>query len=234
MPAQTELKRLLILMAKEPVPGGSKTRLAPPLSAVEAADLYDAFLQDKVAQMYRVNGVERAIAFLPASGRGYFERLAPQFRLIEQHGALLSARLTNVFDRSFTEGYDLVLAIDGDTPTLPPSYLQAGFEALEAASVDVVLGPCRDGGYYAIGMKEPCPGLFDVQMSTSSVTRDTLSQAEAAGLTVHCLPTWFDIDRPEDLEHLVESLNEASSEPGYEAPATRQQLQISASFEAEE
>lgn len=234
MPGQTELKRLLILMAKEPVPGGSKTRLVPPLSDAEAADLYHAFLQDKVAQMDQVNEVERAIAFLPASGRSYFERLAPQFRLIEQHGALLSARLTNVFDLSFTEGYDSVLAIDGDTPTLPPSYLQAGFEALETPGVDVVLGPCRDGGYYAIGMKEPHPSLFDVQMSTPNVTRDTLSQAEAAGLVVRCLPTWFDIDRPEDLEHLVESLNDATNAPGYEAHATRQQLQMDASYEAGE
>lgn len=224
MPGKPDPARLLVLMAKQPLPGRTKTRLTPPLTEAGAADLYRAFLSDKIAQMERVPGVERAIAYTPAGARAFFARLAPTFALREQTGTALPGRLVNVFEQTFEDGYTHVMAIDGDTPTLPPRYLRRGFKALEDPAVDVVLGPCADGGYYAIGMKRAYPSLFEVQMSTPRVVEDTLARARAAGLRVHPLPEWWDVDRPADLEKLAAVLNEPDSAPGFSAPATRRLL----------
>jgi rSAM/selenodomain-associated transferase 1 len=221
MPGSKREARLLMLMAKQPKANHTKTRLSPPLSPGEAADLYRCFLQDKMAQMREVGGATPAIAYAPAEGRAYFEALAPGFVLIEQRGENLAARLRNVFDEAFAGGYGQVAAIDGDTPTLPSGYLAEGLSALDDPSVDVTLGPCEDGGYYTIGMKRPHPTLFDVAMSTAQVTRDTLKRAAEAGLTVHLLPEWYDVDRPDDLRRLARLLNGSGpAVPSFAAPAT--------------
>lgn len=224
MPGPAESVRLLVLMAKQPRPASSKTRLSPPLTEEEAADLFHAFLQDKVAQMRLVPDVRPAIAYTPEEGRSFFEKLAPAFDLVRQKGETLSDRLVSVFQWAFGEGAAQVMAIDGDTPTLPPAYLRRGFEALEDPATDVILGPSTDGGYYAIGMKAPHPSLFQVTMSTPTVARDTLVRANLAGLRVSCLPEWLDVDRPEDLQRLVASLREEAAGEAFAAPATRRLL----------
>ncbi len=198
--------RLLVLMAKQPTPDRTKTRLVPPLSPESAAALYRCFLIDKLGQMRHVERARWAVAYAPTSARGVFAALAPGFGLIEQTGPDLAARLRNVFSWAFEAGYGQVAAIDGDTPTLPPVYLRAIFAALDDPGVDVALGPTEDGGYYGIGMKRPHPYLFDVAMSTPHVTRDTLARADGAGLCARLLPSWYDVDRPEDLDRLAAEL----------------------------
>ena len=60
---------------------------------------------------------------------------------------------------------------------------------------DVVLGPCEDGGYYLIGLKQPAPRLLrEVRMSTDRVFADTLALAAEEGLQVEVLPEWYDVD----------------------------------------
>lgn len=207
MPGQSSPARLLVLMAKQPQVGRSKTRLTPPLSSVEAAELFGRFLLDKLEQMRQAGSSDLAIGFWPASAYDYFAKLAPDFELLLQVDDGLAAGLRNVFDAAFSVGYVQVLAIDGDTPTLPPQYLRDGFRALDDPSTDVVVGPCEDGGYYAIGMKSRHPSLFNVTMGTPNVLRDTLARADKAGLCVDLLPQWYDVDRPEDLLRLALELS---------------------------
>lgn len=199
--------RLMVLMAKQPQVGQTKTRLTPPLSSVEAAGLFHCFLLDKLEQMRQADVSDRAAAYWPASAHEHFAEIAPGFKLILQNGDGLADRLRNVFDVAFAMGYTQVLAIDGDTPTLPVQHLRDGFRALDDPSIDVVLGPCEDGGYYAIGMKARHPSLFEVTMSTPDVLGNTLARAEEAELSVFQLPQWYDIDRPEDLLRLLSELS---------------------------
>ena len=92
--------------------------------------------------------------------------------------------------------------MDSDSPTLPAGYVQEAFARLDAA--DVVIGPCRDGGYYLIGMKQPQPRLLqEVEMSTPRVLVDTLALAAAMGVTVSLLPEWYDVDTGAELDHLA-------------------------------
>jgi dihydroorotase-like cyclic amidohydrolase len=76
-----------------------------------------------------------------------------------------------------------------------------------APDVDLVLGPTDDGGYYLIGLRAPCPALFEgMPWSTSAVLSRTLDRAQRLGLRVACLPAWFDVDTKADLERLAAEL----------------------------
>jgi rSAM/selenodomain-associated transferase 1 len=196
----------LLVVAKRPAPGRTKTRLSPPLSPDEAAALYECFLRDTLELMRQVADVRQAIAYLPAAEVTYFAEMAPDFDLILQEGAGLGARLDNALSHYLQLDYERVVIMDSDSPTLPAAWLTAAFEALGDA--DVVLGPCEDGGYYLIGLQRPAPRLLrEVRMSTPRVVADTLALAAADRLQVSLLPTWYDVDDAQALDRLAMELS---------------------------
>ncbi len=203
-------RRALMVVAKQPMPGQTKTRLSPPLNSTEASALYECLLRDTleiVRQTRRMLDFQPIIAYLPVGAESYFRALAPDFALLLQEGADLSERLNNATRRCLVDGYDQAVIMDSDSPTLAPDWLCAAFGALDGAA-DVALGPCEDGGYYLIGLKRPAPALFlNVTMSTSQVTADTLAQASLNRWQVELLPTGYDIDFVSDLRRLVADLN---------------------------
>ncbi len=208
----------LIVVAKRPASGQTKTRLSPPLSPDQAAALYECFLRDTLDLVRRVPDVQPVIAYLPCEAEAYFAHLAPDFDRVVQTGSDLGARLDHALTHYLTHGYERVAVMNSDGPTLPLDYLSAAFEVL-SDHVDVVLGPSDDGGYYLIGLKQPAPRLLrDVQMSTPRVTADTLILAEAEGLRVQLLPAWFDVDDVESLRRLTAEL---VTTPAHVAPHTR-------------
>ncbi len=208
----------LIVVAKRPAAGRTKTRLSPPLSPDQAAALYECFLRDTLDLMRRVPDVKPVIAYLPDDAEAYFAQLAPEFDRMPQTGGDLGARLDGALTHYLTHGYERVAIMNSDGPTLPLAYLAEAFEAL-ADHVDVTLGPSDDGGYYLIGLKKPAPRLLrEVQMSTPRVTADTLALAKEENLNVALLPTWYDVDDVESLRRLREELARA---PAHVAPHTR-------------
>ncbi len=191
----------LLVVAKQPAPGQTKTRLCPPLTHDQAADLYDCFLRDTLDLMRKVPNVQRIIGYLPEDAQRYFRQLAPDMELCPQRGASLGERLDHLLTEALLDGSRRAVVMDSDSPTLPPAYLRQAFDDL--ADADVVLGPTSDGGYYLIGLKQPQPHLLrEVRMSTPRVLADTLALAEASGLSVSLLPTWYDVDTIRDLHQL--------------------------------
>jgi rSAM/selenodomain-associated transferase 1 len=206
----SQFTNALLVVAKRPAPGQTKTRLSPPLLPDQAAALYECFLRDTLDLMRQVPRAQPVIAYLPPAEKAYFARLAPDFDLILQEGADLGARLDHALSHCLQRGYQRAVIMDSDSPTLPVTCLVAAFEALDEA--DVVLGPCDDGGYYLIGLKHPAPRLLrEVQMSTSRVVADTLALAAEEGLRVKLLPVWYDIDDVAALNRLAAELNGASN-----------------------
>lgn len=201
-------RRALIVMAKRPYPGQTKTRLCPPLSPTEAAVLYECFLQDALDTVHKVPGVTAFIAFAPAEAANYFRQLAPDFARIPQRGETLNQRLDFVLQQVQMIGFHQVAAISSDCPTLPAAYLAQAFAELDKPTVDVVFGPCEDGGYYLIGWKRPYPRLvLEVTMSTPHVLRDTLAIAEEEKARVALLPQWYDVDDAADWERVQATAN---------------------------
>jgi hypothetical protein len=205
---QLPITQALLVVAKRPAPGHTKTRLSPPLAPHQAAALYECFLRDTLDLMRQVPAVKPVIAYLPLGEESYFANLAPDFELLLQAGPDLGARLDHALTHYLQNGYQRAVIMDSDSPTLPLSTLQAAFNGLDEA--EVVLGPCDDGGYYLIGLKQPAPRLLrEVQMSTPNVTADTLALAAQAGLSVKILPTWYDVDDAATLSRLLIELADA-------------------------
>jgi hypothetical protein len=212
----------LAIMAKAPRVGAVKTRLCPPLRAPEAALLARCFLLDAVERVRAVAGVRPIMAYAPAEARGEFERVAPGFALIAQRGVNLGARQESLVEDILGLGHQAALLMGTDSPTLPRECLDEAVGLVTAPGVDVVLGPAEDGGYYLIGLRAPCPALFeDVPWSSSAVLSRTLERAQRLRLRVVCLPTWFDVDTGADLERLCAELG---TDPAPVARHTREFL----------
>ena len=60
----------LLVVAKRPQPGHTKTRLSPPLTPEAAAGLYEMFLRDSLDLMRQVTGAQPILAYLPKDAEG--------------------------------------------------------------------------------------------------------------------------------------------------------------------
>ncbi len=197
----------VVVFAKAPRPGAVKTRLCPPLSPAAAACLYRCFLLDVLDGVRAVGDITPVIAYAPRRARGFFAAAQPGMLLVPQTGADLGARMSGAFERLFARGFAAVVILGGDSPSLPPGYLRTAIRALRSATVDGVIGPSDDGGYYLIGLRAPCPALFaGVAWSTGRVLAQTLARAKRAGRRLRALPTWYDVDTIEDLRRLAAEL----------------------------
>ena len=192
----------LIVVAKKPKPGLTKTRLSPPFTPEAASEFYDCLMRDTLALAGQLSGVDLTLAYTPASAVDYFQNLVPNgFRLIPQRGAHLGERLANALAFHFNQGYRRAVIMNSDGPTLPLAHLQAAFAELD--HTDVTLGMGHDGGYYLIGLKQMVPELFEnIAWSTEKVIPQTLDICQRLQLTVHCLPEWYDVDVEADLQRL--------------------------------
>jgi rSAM/selenodomain-associated transferase 1 len=195
-------------MAKAPVAGQVKTRLVPPLSYEQAAELYACLLSDLLDGLKSCAFADLCLNFAPADAGAVFAGLAPpEFSRFPQEGRDLGERMNAAFLELFARGYRSVVLIGSDLPVFPREFLERAFEALENGAADVVLGPNRDGGYYSIGMRRPVPAVFErISWSSAGVLAATLEKIRSEGLKSSLLPPWFDIDTPEDLLYLRDML----------------------------
>ncbi len=199
------------IMCKAPINGASKTRLCPPLTPTEAAQLSRCFIADLASALDSVpaeaDGCGIAV-YTPAGEESAFEGLLPQrFGMLLQRGADLGERLLGATEDLLAAGFAAVCLINSDSPTLPTALLERTAEALRFPGERIVLGPAIDGGYYLIGLKHPHRPLFDgVPWSTSQVLAQTLARAAALRLPVAVLPTWYDVDDAGTLQLLLHEL----------------------------
>lgn len=181
----------LLVIAKEPLPGHAKTRLSPPCSPAQAAQLAGAALQDTLGVVAATPAGRRVLVF-----EGDERRWRPRgFALLRQRGEGLGERLA----AAFTDVGPPALLVGMDTPQLTPRLLTDVISALHEPDVDAVLGPTLDGGYWSVGLKAEAPRAFDrVPMSTSSTCQRQRERFGELGLRVHEPPLLRDVDTIED------------------------------------
>ena len=209
-------------MLKAPRPGLVKTRLTPPLSRNEAAELARCFAQDVVTSALHLAG-SVIVAYYPADSRAELEVILPSnVTWVEQRGEDLGARLNAVSLQAFSLGFSPIVFVGTDSPTLPPAFISDAIHSLTTEESDVVLGPTEDGGYYLIGLCRPMSELFGgVAWSTSNTYAETADNAARLDMRLLALPLWYDVDAPSDLQRLQrEVLTEAEAQAN--APATYQ------------
>jgi rSAM/selenodomain-associated transferase 1 len=216
------MRRALIVVGKAPLAGSAKTRLVPPLSAADAADLYRGFLLDTLDLAASLDWERISLVHPRGDGPPLATLLAgTRVDLLEQPGAGLGEALAYAFERHFAEGYETAILIGSDNPTLPAHPVRAALRSLHAGA-DLALGPTLDGGYYLIGMHKPHLDMFTgIDWSTPRVYRQTLERARTLRLQVHSVAVWYDVDEPADLDRLSRDIAEA---PAFVAHHTRHVL----------
>ncbi|MFD4640063.1 DUF2064 domain-containing protein [Lentzea sp. NPDC058436] len=197
----------LLVMAKSPVPGHVKTRLCPPLSPEEAADVAAAALLDTLAAALETPGAVPVVALAGVVRREDVRDALAECVVIPQRGVSFGDRLANAH-ADVARFRMPVLQIGMDTPQVTPELLESCAEFEETA-----LGLALDGGWWALGLRDPLRAavLRDVPMSradTGALTLEALrggrSRADSgtrvpparAGVVpaVRMLPTLSDVD----------------------------------------
>ncbi len=209
------------ILARRPLAGSVKSRIARDLGDLFAAQLYEAMLLDLLdllaPQDLRVPGGRRVIAFDPPESGEWFDSNAPAaFALRPQVGGGLGERMVDFFEGEFEAGVQSAVLIGSDSPTLDTNLLVSAFLCLDQN--DVVIGPAFDGGYYLIGMRRPQPRLFEgVDWGSARVLAQTLERMEHTGLRLALLPPWYDVDTIDDVRFLsthLKAMRRSGMDPG--------------------
>jgi uncharacterized protein len=230
----------IAVMAKAPQPGRCKTRLCPPLSFEETAQLSAAFLRDVTANVALAANeapISGFIAFAPAGSEALFDGIpAEGTGLLLADGSPDMPQGVSGFGRCllhavqamFARGFAASCVLNSDSPNLPTALLVQAARALLAPGERIVLGPAEDGGYYLLGMKAAHAHLFaGIAWSTGSVAAATRERAASLGLEVVELAPWYDVDDPQALMRLRADLarpRDSFTLAPFTAPATQAAL----------
>ncbi|HYO03332.1 MAG TPA: DUF2064 domain-containing protein [Mycobacterium sp.] len=194
----------VLVVAKAPVPGLAKTRLAASMGNAAAADVAAAALLDTLDAVAAAPVAARVVAMtgdLSAASRSaeIRTRLA-DFTVIEQRGDDFADRLANAHaDVALAAGGLPVVQIGTDTPQVTADLLVECATAL--LSTDAVLGLARDGGWWVLGLTDPQAAecLRDVPMSTAETGEVTLAALRDTGLDVRVVSELADVDTVDDV-----------------------------------
>ncbi|WP_328416040.1 DUF2064 domain-containing protein [Micromonospora sp. NBC_00389] len=190
---------VLLVVAKAPVPGAVKTRLCPPATAQQAAQIAAAALRDTLDAVRATPGVTPVLAstgrLTEAEDTAELTAALTGWPVLDQRGTGLGDRLANAY-AEVAAAYPgrPVLQIGMDTPQLTPARLAAAVRRLRAA--DAVLGRARDGGWWSLGLRDPrhADVLRGVPMSTPDTGHDTWAALTGRGLRTVPLPVLRDVD----------------------------------------
>lgn len=195
------------LMAKFPLEGKVKTRLAADIGSTKALTVYLKLLADAVALVrgLKKERFRRTALVAPAEKANAFKAMYPGFdHVMAQQGDDLGQRMLRAFEQ-LLKGNDIdrAVLIGCDIPDIDTALIEESRQLLDKA--DLVLGPTEDGGYYLIGLKKPYKALFkNIDWGTNSVLERTLVQARKVKLKVALLPRLHDLDTLDDLKRFEE------------------------------
>jgi glycosyltransferase A (GT-A) superfamily protein (DUF2064 family) len=195
----------VLVVAKAPVPGQAKTRLAAGVGDQAAADIAAAALLDTLDAVAAAPVQSRVVALTgtldDASSSDEIRTRLAEFTIVEQRGADFAERLANahVDAAAAFEGLP-VLQIGMDTPQVTAELIAECARELLAA--DAVLGPARDGGWWALGVADAAMAncLRAVPMSRSDTSVVTLAALRDTGVDVSLVPALADVDTVDDID----------------------------------
>ena len=177
----------LIVIAKAPVAGRSKTRLTPPCSPAEAAALAEAALRDTLEAVAAVPDRRRILVLEGVPGPW----LPDGFEVVAQRAGDLDERLAGAFAAAGGPAF----LVGMDTPQVTTAIVERGVTELERAGVDAVIGDAEDGGYWSIGLERPDERVFrGVPMSVESTGVAQRARLTELGLRYVELEPLLDVD----------------------------------------
>jgi glycosyltransferase A (GT-A) superfamily protein (DUF2064 family) len=206
-----EKKRtVLAIYCRHPETKRVKTRLARGIGSTEARLFYSGCLE---SLRHDLSILQRRfdIAICPSDAkdtdwaRSYF---LEHDHVIPQIYGNLGLRIEHTDLTLRCQGYEKVILIGSDAPSLPIRFVEDVDNYL--SRVDVVLGPCSDGGIYAIGSGITLLPMRDIPWGTEAVFSGLLEKYKHEGINVGTTSSWYDVDRMEDLAIALEDLMRSS------------------------
>ncbi len=148
---------------------------------------------------------ERVRPVLAAAAQDNFPVAVPDANhWLQGHGDL-GERIERILRRGLEQA-PAAIAVGADSPLLTPAHLGSAMAALD--DYDAVIGPCLDGGFYLLGLRECPPGLLaNIPWSSSETAPAVIDRITRRGWRLACLETLFDVDTPEDLMRLADLPN---------------------------
>lgn len=195
----------IVVFAKAPVAGLSKTRLMPALGAQGAARLAARMLAHAVQQAMASGVGDVELCVSPAPQDPLWTGLLPShpaLHLSDQGTGDLGARMARAAGRALEAGLP-VLLMGTDCPALTADRLRSAADQLRTH--DALMVPAVDGGYVLLGLKRFDELVFsDIAWSTSVVAAETQRRFQRLGWSTATLAAQHDIDEPDDLRWLPE------------------------------
>lgn len=181
----------VLVIAKEPLPGRVKTRLTPPYTPEEAAELAKASLTDTLEVVLTVPAHRRVLVLDGRPGPW----LPAGIEVVPQCAGGLDERLAAAFGACTGPAF----LVGMDTPQISPGLLAPALGADAWEDCDAWFGPAVDGGFWALGLAEPDPRLLrGVPMSRPDTGALQRARLTGAGLRVRELPRLRDVDTADD------------------------------------
>ncbi|HEY2699790.1 MAG TPA: DUF2064 domain-containing protein [Pseudonocardiaceae bacterium] len=205
---------ILLVVAKAPVPGLAKTRLTPPATPRQAAEIAAAALLDSLDAVSATPGAVPVVAMTGDLAKAVrAEELRSRLGrlvVVEQRGASFADRLANAHADAGRHRPGLpIVQIGMDTPQVTPALLAGTAAALDDA--DAALGPAADGGWWVLGLTNPADAVLlrDVPMSTPDTFRDTWTALDDARLRIGKVAELSDVDTMGDAVRVAEEIPES-------------------------
>ncbi|WP_445170769.1 TIGR04282 family arsenosugar biosynthesis glycosyltransferase [Mycolicibacterium sp. Dal123E01] len=191
-----------LVVAKAPVPGLAKTRLAKMLGDQAAAEIAAAALLDTLDALAETPLTRRVVAMTGDMSRAcrageLRDRLAA-FTVIEQRGDGFGDRLANAHADAAEAG-EPVLQIGMDTPQVSPDLLTSCARYL--LHVPALIGMARDGGWWVLGVADAATAecVRDVPMSRPNTGALTCAALGRNGIPVVFTEELRDVDTVDDI-----------------------------------
>ena len=199
-------KKHLAVFTRYPVPGETKTRLAPALGFQGAADLQRKMTENIVCFLKQLQGNFDLVVEIRYEGgdANLMKRwLGDGFIYKQQGEGDLGFRMKGFFKDAFAKGSDMAVVVGSDIPGITDAVIKNAFHILSRC--DMVLGPAKDGGYYLIGLRRDLLSktfqhFFEhITWGTDTVLHQTVNIAKNLGVGLFLMQVMEDIDKPEDM-----------------------------------
>ena len=192
------------------------TRLCPPLTPEEAADLQRCCIRLICERAMRSWPVRPTLLLSPDDSEAEFRKfLGPYMRMVPQGEGDLGYRMARAAGAVLDQGEGSVIIMGSDSPTMPRKSLEDAIDALQNS--EAVLGDCEDGGFYLLGLRRTDDEMFNnIDWGGDQVALQTRDRLSACGFSVSEIARWYDIDRFDDIMKALGDIQSGGNSDDYE------------------